>query len=606
MLPADKTTEPIDEVALYQRCFERERRARQQAEAVLEAKSLDLYLKHEELLRVNETLEQRIEERTAELAAAVKQAEKASATKSEFLAKMSHEIRTPMNGVLGMLEALQLTALNDKQREYLKIAHDSADTLLALINDILDFSKIEAGRMSLESIHFDLQALLDNVLQLWQPRTLEKNLHLELQVDADVPRWLIGDPTRVSQILTNLVSNAIKFTSTGGITIQCDSLTPAGVDPAMLRFTVQDTGIGMSAQVCSRLFTAFEQAEGAATTRVYGGTGLGLAICKQLTQLMEGEITVESTPGAGSCFTVILPFKPGTAPAVKPDAAITAVTIQPAETHEQHHQVLVVDDNDTNRRVALAVLEHLGFITVIACDGAEAVQAVKSGKFSLVLMDCHMPLLDGFEATRAIRAWEQDNARKALPIIAVSASAFQEDRDRCAAVGMNDFLSKPVTLTSMQTMMQRWLPVHAAHDKPHGAIAASTLAAGKTLHEEYNNGHSNGLSNDVLDREQLLEMKLVTATQFNSLIERFFADSLLQIQGMRQAASNNDCEALRRCAHKLKGSSGSVGAKALSKRCHHMEERAKAGILDDVDEIISDINASLDEAATIIKEFTST
>jgi CheY-like chemotaxis protein/HPt (histidine-containing phosphotransfer) domain-containing protein len=252
------------------------------------------------------------------------------------------------------------------------------------------------------------------------------------------------------------------------------------------------------------------------------------------------------------------------------------------------------------------VLEHLGFITSIACDGAEAVQAVKSGKFSLALMDCHMPLLDGFEATRAIRAWEQDNARKALPIIAVSASAFQEDRDRCAAVGMNDFLPKPVTLTSMQTMMQRWLPTRAAHDNPHNAIAASTLAADKAPHEEHINGHDSELSNDVLDREQLLEMKLVTATQFNALIERFIADSLLQIQGMREAARNNDCEALRRCAHKLKGSSGSVGAKVLSTRCHHMEERAKAGVLDGADEIINNINASLDEAITIIKEFTST
>jgi signal transduction histidine kinase len=307
MLPANKTPDPVEDAALYQRCFERERRARQQAEAVLEAKSLDLFMQHQELLQVNSTLEQRIAARTAELAEAVKQAEKASTTKSEFLAKMSHEIRTPMNGVLGMLEALNVTRLDDKQKELLKVARDSADTLLALINDILDFSKIEAGRMSIESINFDLVNLLENIIQLWTPRATEKNLQLTMQIDRDTPRWLVGDPTRLSQIITNLVSNALKFTSMGQISIQCDMLTPEEMDPCMLRFAVQDTGVGMNPDVCRRLFTAFEQADGAATTRVYGGTGLGLAICKQLAQLMDGEISVESTPGSGSCFMLQQP-----------------------------------------------------------------------------------------------------------------------------------------------------------------------------------------------------------------------------------------------------------------------------------------------------------
>ncbi len=592
MLPANKTSESVDDAALYQRCFERERRARQQAEAVLEAKSLDLYLKHEELLRVNATLEQRIAERTRELGDAVKQAERASASKSDFLARMSHEIRTPMNGVLGMLEALRITGLNDKQQQYLDIAYESAEALLALINDILDFSKIEAGRLLIESINFDLYNLLSNLLQMWQPHAHDKKLQLALQIDSEVPQWLVGDPTRLNQILTNLISNALKFTSEGKVIIQCDTLTPTGVDPVTLRFTVQDTGIGMTEEVCQRLFTAFEQADGAATSRVYGGTGLGLAICKQLAHLMDGEVSVESAVNVGSCFMLILPIGIGVAITSKPEF-VAPISLS---TNNIKHRILVVDDNETNRRVALAVLEHLGFDTQFACDGKEACDAIQKGNLSLVLMDCHMPVLDGFEATQFIRAWEKETDRSPIPIVAVSASAFQEDRDHCAAVGMNDFVAKPVTLTSLQTAVLRWLPT---------VPTESNLSATNT-EDNRNNDKGNLFPEHIFDREQFLEMQLITGAQFNPLLEKFCADSMLQIQGMRSALVNDDPEALRKCAHKLKGSAGSIGAKVLSKICQRMEECARAGDIEGANEAIDTTGVCLDEVIEFIKKQIST
>lgn len=593
MLPANKTTDPVEEAALYQRCFERERRARQQAEAVLEAKSLDLFMQHQELLQVNSTLEQRIQERTAELAAAVKQAEKASSTKSEFLAKMSHEIRTPMNGVLGMLEALSLTALDNRQKELLNVARDSADSLLSLINDILDFSKIEAGRLGVESINFDLTDLLDSIIQLWTPRAAEKKLELSLYIDPDTPRWLVGDPTRLSQIVTNLISNALKFTTQGRISIQCDVLTPEGMDPCMLRFSVQDTGVGMSEDVCKRLFTAFEQADGAATSRVYGGTGLGLAICKQLAQLMDGEITAESTPGSGSCFVLILPFNIGVATVTETPVAAMS---QPEQCSKHH--LLVVDDNETNRRVALAILEHLGFTTSFAADGQEAVNMIQNGSsnFSMILMDCHMPVMDGHEATQSIRAWERATDRKRTPIVAVSASAFQEDRDNCAKSGMDDFIPKPVTLKSLQDAITKWLS--ASTNSSTQSVAMLTTPPEKSVSDS----SSKELPEHLFDLEQFNEMKMITGAQFAPLLEKFFIDSKLQIKGMREAAQANDAESMRKCSHKLKGSSGSIGAKVLSKVCHRLEDRARSGNIDGADEAVESIDMCLDEVIVALRQ----
>jgi CheY-like chemotaxis protein/HPt (histidine-containing phosphotransfer) domain-containing protein len=284
----------------------------------------------------------------------------------------------------------------------------------------------------------------------------------------------------------------------------------------------------------------------------------------------------------------VLPFQIGTAAVEDP-----AVVMNTSHDANVKHHLLVVDDNETNRRVALAVLDHLGFATSFACDGIEAVEAVKHGNFSMVLMDCHMPNMDGFAATTAIREWEKLQGRPFMPIIAVSASAFQDDRNRCSSVGMNDFVAKPVTLNSLQAAVQRWLPATSITETTISAAHPLAISGDDEFPEQ------------LLDRTQFMEMKMITANQFTTLLEKFCADSLLQVQGMRDAALNNNAEAMRKCSHKLKGSSGSIGAKVLSKVCHRMEERARSGNIDGAAEAVDAISVCLDEVIAAIKKLVS-
>jgi CheY-like chemotaxis protein/HPt (histidine-containing phosphotransfer) domain-containing protein len=259
------------------------------------------------------------------------------------------------------------------------------------------------------------------------------------------------------------------------------------------------------------------------------------------------------------------------------------------------HHLLVVDDNETNRRVALAILEHLGFETSFAADGLEAVNKIQSGNFSMVLMDCHMPVMDGHEATQSIRTWERETGRKPLPIIAVSASAFQDDRDRCTQSGMNDFIPKPVTLNSVQDTIAKWLPNSTT---TNSTGAAQQLAAPAPQAQSVNTE----MPEHLFDMEQYNEMKTITGAQFVPLLEKFFVDAKLQIKGMRDAAQANDAESMRKCSHKLKGSSGSVGAKLLSKVCHRMEDRARTGNIDGASEAIDSIEICLDEVIVALKQ----
>jgi signal transduction histidine kinase/CheY-like chemotaxis protein len=374
-------------------------------------------------------------------------AEAASKAKSSFLATVSHEIRTPMNGVLGMTEVMLEGPLNVEQRDQLTTIQRSGETLVALINDILDVSKVEAGRLTLESCDFELATLADDVVRLYHPRARAKGVTLSLSVAPDVPPRVKGDPLRLKQVLSNVVANAVKFTNQGAIRI---SVTLAG---AMLRFEVTDTGVGISEEAQAGLFQLFQQGD-ASTTRRYGGTGLGLALSRQLMKLMGGNIGLTSTVGAGSVVWLELPLV-AAAPVVPSSPPQLA---QPVRSGGM--RVLVVDDNEINLTVAKSLLRIAGCEVDLARNGLEAVNLVEQHPYALVLMDCHMPGLDGFEATRRIRLLRSDAAR--TPIVALTASALPEELAECRKAGMEECLTKPLSRAQLDVVLQRFLSAAVA------------------------------------------------------------------------------------------------------------------------------------------------
>jgi signal transduction histidine kinase/CheY-like chemotaxis protein len=403
------------------------------------------------------------ERRRAEQAmrGAAHMAEAASRAKSEFLANMSHEIRTPMNGILGMLQLTMLTELTGAQRSKLGHAEDAARSLLRIIDDILDLSKIEAGRLELETVDFSLDETMGRLATLVRPSAKDKGLHFDIALDDDVPRWLIGDPLRLGQVLLNLCSNAVKFTERGSVQVrvtrrgggtahveagnQPAGAAPAGMKPAAveLEFSVRDTGIGISEGDRGWLFQSFSQAD-SSTTRRFGGTGLGLTISKRLTERMGGRIEVESAVGHGSLFRFNAHF--GLAdPAPRPQPAAPKGA---GESGIGGVRVLLVEDNPINQEVARAMLMAAGALVEVAGDGAQAIAALANAEFDAVLMDVQMPVMDGLEATRRLRG---DPRHAHLPIIAMTANALADDREVCLAAGMTDYITKPI---SMQTMVQ--------------------------------------------------------------------------------------------------------------------------------------------------------
>jgi len=501
------------------------------------------------LIAANESLDDKVRARTSEMEAAKLEAESATVAKSEFLANMSHEIRTPMNAIVGMTHLLQQTEASSLQRDYLNKLAVSADLLLTIINDILDVSKIEAGRLELSCEPFRLAEVIERIMVVVKLKAEENRVKTVFSVAPGIPEWLMGDSLRLGQILLNLVSNAVKFTHDGQVTVD---VTPRCLDHQGCRVavTVQDTGIGMTPEQLAILFRPFSQAD-TSITRKYGGTGLGLAICWRLVEMMGGEIQAESTPGQGSVFRFAVTFGLADEAAIAERTASESPGANQGATDAVNlagRRVLLVDDNAINREIAQKLMERHGIVVDAAVNGREASDRIMSGpSYDLVLMDLQMPVLDGLSATREIRA---DPRFSNLPIVAMTAHALSGDREKCLEVGMNDHITKPFDLPQFDRALRRWLPARP-ETPPAVAAAARTWRSFPAI--------------AGIDRNKAADVTNGNQAMFEWLLQQILDQYEGEVERLRTLAAQGDLNEVARLLHSMRGSLGSVGANEVAR-----------------------------------------
>ncbi|NGZ75567.1 ATP-binding protein [Saccharibacillus alkalitolerans] len=514
------------------------------------------------------TLQRKLAKSNAELEEAVKEAERANEAKNQFLAMISHEFRTPMNGILGMTELLRGSALGEEQRSWTGLIEESAESLLGMVSDLLDLSKSEAGMLDIEEKTFDLREVVTHAVQLLQPRAGAKCNRIECDIDASVASSLKGDPTRIRQILINLINNANTFTENGTIRV---TVRPASSGSDLLSFEVRDSGIGISQPNIEKLFKPYSQTEAG---KAKAGTGLGLMICKSLVEAMQGEIGVVSREGEGSTFWFRLALPAASVPTHEgSSASLRAVPVFGAPGGEI--PILVAEDNPINSRVIRMQLKKLGLDAVeVVGDGKEAVAAFLSRPYAVILMDKHMPVMDGPEAARRIRELERDEMRRPIPIIALTGDSLESEKEVCRKAGMNDFLGKPVSMEALGSMLQKWLP----------------RASDKALDSQ--------VVREIIELDEGEEPEI-----FRALLETYEEETPGKLERLERFVLEGDCIKGMRAAHDLKSGSLSIGVHYFANLLETIEHALKDGDTDTARDVLPKLNGAYEAAREELHRF---